>query len=340
MAYVNSIGALFLSNAFSMMGLGFVLSKTLEYFTYWRKDRLILKAAVGLAVLGSIIESCCYISWNWRWAVLSYGDPEIMATIPTELAVVCFVVSFVTLVNQSFYSWRLRAITQSSVIPSIVLGLSLYQFGFIFWLMSYMARNKSFATFNSGVFPIGYSWLSSASAADLIITATMVYFLVIKPKRAGVPHDSSNIIAKIAWRTVQYNALSLVVQAAEFALLLSPNAGLWFCLLNSTLCKVLTFSLISSLTARNRNEIAGSKEKDSSTGDNISTQRKRGPGLTSGINVDVLSSVQVDGDAWAARRDRDDARIPVSVHFNGVAPTRGEKFDDAVEMNPMRDSAV
>lgn len=310
-----------------MLFTGLLCAKVGDYFSKFRNDRLIFKLVVTSTFISALVESASYISWGYNWGVIGYGNPAVMANVPVVFPVTTLFQAITTLVNQGFYSWRIWCISQNRIIPSVVGLFAVYQLGWIVvYLMPYVIRNPAFAELKSHLFPSGYSWLGLTTLGDLIITASMIYYLMIKPtwNAHQSPKRTQSLLGKIAWRTVQYNALALIDQAVTFSLFLT-STGMWFVIGNSVLCKVYAFALVMSLISRQNNEIAPPINSSDLTHSRKATTRIANDGGLSGIQVNVMSNTIVDEEA-AASNPREQA---INVHLGA----RQLKYAEDVELD-------
>ncbi|KAL8290640.1 hypothetical protein RQP46_002898 [Phenoliferia psychrophenolica] len=88
-----------------------------------------------------------------------------------------------------------------------------------------------------------YTWLSCTSAADVLITGSMMWNLVFKDSNRSTQMKRS--FRRIAKRTLQSNSLSLISQIV-ILILFKLNTGLWLLIVDFTVTKVYSFSLIYS----------------------------------------------------------------------------------------------
>lgn len=106
-------------------------------------------------------------------------------------------------------------------------------------------------------FPVAWCYFLGASAIDLAITISLVYFLIFKTRDYQSGHQAfvptRNRLKQIVTRSVQLNTISLIFQSAIPALLLTPS-GLWFAIFSFSLEAVYTLSLIASLNNRHRDQ--------------------------------------------------------------------------------------
>ncbi|KAK0445976.1 uncharacterized protein EV420DRAFT_909700 [Desarmillaria tabescens] len=245
-----TVGAIVVSSFFSFLTMGIVCVTAFYYVANFPNDtlpiKLIVLANVILCIAGTITDGV----WCYDWAVTNYGNPASMAILPIPAIIEIFFVGLTSLLVQCFYSWRLWVIThkRNHWLPVAICILSVTQMSVIIWVVSYWANHR-LMTDIGGVMPVAYIWLASSIAADLLITVGMSWYLKWK-----LPSSifSSTLFNQIISRTVQANVLSLISQVLTFAFY-KADIGLYFFLVDFTIVKVYTFSLLCSLNGRERN---------------------------------------------------------------------------------------
>lgn len=325
-AFNSSIGALYVANVLSPFFLGVVLSKAWEYFFRYRSDRPILKFAAATTVLGSIAETCIYASWGYMWSSQYYGLPQVMANAPAQWPLSIINISLVTLANQCFYAWRVWNLgNRSKIIPGIIVFLSLYQFGYVLYLAPFLFGHREFAKMKTEIFPVAYTWLVASALADAVITASLIWYILIK-SAGRFRHKSHSLFFRISLQAIQFNFFSLITQCLEFILFLTTQ-GLYFSLFTATLAKVYSFALLVSLTSRESTEISGQADPTSGSADLGTSKgpRSRFP-ATSGINVNVHSSTIIDADhpEWGTRGTL--GNLPVNIQLKTMPEGDTVKF--------------
>ncbi|KAE9407143.1 hypothetical protein BT96DRAFT_147906 [Gymnopus androsaceus JB14] len=245
-----TVGALVISALFSFLTFGIVLCAAWRYYSVYTNDRLVFKLIVTVVLLLCIANTASDGYWCYNWTVTNYAIPAALYLMPVPLLVDTFCVGTCALVVQTFFAWRIWKISQECnwLLPVWVTTLSFTQYGVILWVISYWARHKLLADIG-GVLPIGYIWLSTSLVADLSITCGIVYYLGIKQRNSIAPGARMTFM-QIITRTIQANVFSLVSQVLTFALFQVPNIGLYFFLIDFTVCKTYAFSAIVSLNTR------------------------------------------------------------------------------------------
>ncbi|KAJ7843488.1 hypothetical protein B0H13DRAFT_2364727 [Mycena leptocephala] len=263
-----SIGALLVSSFFSFFTMGIVAVAAWSYFQTARKDgpmiNLLVVFTVGMSIMSTVVDGV----WIYSWAVDHYGDPTIMAILPISPIIEIFLVGFTSLLVQVFYAWRVWRISNrhNVIVPGCICVASLMQFAVILWVVWYWATHRAFADLG-GVIPIAFIWLAGSILADVLITGCMMWYLRFKIQNSnhGIVLSSRATFNQIIARAVQANVLSLISQVMTF-ILYKANLGLYFFLVDFTIVKVYTFSLLCSLNARTSKSSAFDTETSSSRG--------------------------------------------------------------------------
>ncbi|KDE06333.1 hypothetical protein MVLG_03371 [Microbotryum lychnidis-dioicae p1A1 Lamole] len=255
-AFDNSIGA-FLIGTFLAVFLRShpsSLYSTTQCFTYHlrfhRTDRLVYKVVVyGLFVLDTMHSAFCCMTIYW-WAVTHYTDPAVLSISPWTFTVDPAVTATATIICQAFFAYRIYVISgRSFFVPVLIMTLSVLQFGFgvasSFMIHFLDSKFSRFHEFTYGV----ETWLFSAACADILITIFLVYYL----RRASSTIEYSKthtVIARIIRRTIETNALTMLVAVTD-AILFSTGPGLaWHVIPNFLLVKLYFNSLLVSLVNR------------------------------------------------------------------------------------------
>lgn len=248
-------GALLISGLISYAAFGVVLFQSISYFSRFQKDRVAFKILVGFCLGICAIDTALSGSWCYKWLVSHYGDPSSTLIVPFEFAVSTFLMGTVTLVVQSFYSWRLWKIASGKleriIIPAIIMSFSFTQWAATLYVFPVIIRHPSYDYLAVHLFPAAWIWLVGSCLGDLVITTSMFYFLHIKARGVKV---SENIFIRIVKRSLQANALSLATElliAISFKL---KAASLWWVLGLFIAGKVYTFSMVASLNARDSSD--------------------------------------------------------------------------------------
>ncbi|GAA5858022.1 hypothetical protein JCM8547_006667 [Rhodosporidiobolus lusitaniae] len=284
----------------SFAGCGIVLSLIFQYYSgFSHKDRpafLYLVGAVGILVT---FDTACHGAWTYKWSVEGFMNPLLLTEIPWEMVAYCFCTGLGVVICQSFYIWRIWIVSSRRNIPlvAVLTSILLGGFGCEMRLAHFCITNDQLATFTQ-VQPVVWAWTSLVMVNDILITASMYYYLVYKrnKERSQAAEVSESPLARIVNRCVQTNALSTGLQALIMVLIGAFPNSQNFGILAWLECCVYGGSLVATLNAR-------ASSHDSlgfdSTSHGASTTPARGFGAKSRLNTTTrtgLQSMQVQVD--------------------------------------------
>ncbi|KAJ6556444.1 hypothetical protein B0H19DRAFT_1152584 [Mycena capillaripes] len=261
-----SLGAIVNSNNLSFLTLGVVLSYAWRYYKKFPKDPWGFKALVTACTIMCIADSIGTAFWVYDWGVLGYANPAVLGLTHWSFPVEAMLLGTCSTLVQFFYAWRIYLISvrKNWIVPCIIRGksstltspitcLSLLGYSIICWMVSILATHKQVADL-SLVSPTVYVWLVGSVGADVIITASMIYYLDLRLRMSYASKSSLNVgrgrFREIISRTVEANVLSLLAQTVSVGLFNRPQVGFYFVLTDMTLAKIYTFSLLVSLCGR------------------------------------------------------------------------------------------
>ncbi|KAJ6556446.1 hypothetical protein B0H19DRAFT_1152593 [Mycena capillaripes] len=260
-----SLGAIVISNNLSFLTLGVVLSYAWKYYKKFPKDPWGFKALVTACTIMCIADSVGTAFWVYDWGVLGYANPAVLGLTHWSFPVEAMLLGTCSTLVQFFYAWRIYLISvrKNWIVPCIITCLSLLGYSIVCWMVSILATHKQVADL-SLVSPTVYVWLVGSVGADLIITASMIYYLDLRLRMSYAAKASLNVgrsrFREIISRTVEANVLSLLAQTVSVGLFNRPQVGFYFVLTDMTLAKIYTFSLLVSLCGRHsdgREQLSG-----------------------------------------------------------------------------------
>lgn len=155
-------------------------------------------------------------------------------------------VGFTTVVVQFFYAYRLWHISGNQLyLPVLIVIIALVQAGFAVGA-TYICFTHTIADFLP-VYSFGVStWLALACVGDFIIAGGITWYLR-KARMLSNYTDTSNMITKIIYTTVETNGLTAIVALAD-AVLFSKSTSNWHVAINLPLLKLYIFSFLFART--------------------------------------------------------------------------------------------
>ncbi|KAE9395365.1 hypothetical protein BT96DRAFT_922838 [Gymnopus androsaceus JB14] len=268
-AQINiSVGGVVVSNYFSYLTMGIVLSAAWIYFSKFPNDTWWLRSLVILCVSLCIGDTIATGVWSYDWAVANYANPAAMAFIPWAVVVEPFLFATCGLTVQLFYAWRLWTMTMKKnwILPGVIGCLSILGWCTICWQVNILATHKLISDLRL-LLPVAWVWLGGSVGADVLITSSMIYYLDLRfrIKRHKTQQNQASYHAPrrfrqiIVW-TVECNLLSLLAQTITIAFFNESSIGFSFVMTNMVLAKVYTFSLLVSLNIRHSDNDHGTSD--------------------------------------------------------------------------------
>ncbi|KAF9440811.1 hypothetical protein P691DRAFT_801246 [Macrolepiota fuliginosa MF-IS2] len=238
-------GPPFIGNIFNILLFGIMIAQTYIYFKTYRDQRWI-----RLLVLAVLFVDTINVVFNnlylYTALVLHFDDMKSLARAnlyaPADPATTGILGSMV----QLFFAWRIHVLTRNWFMVATVVGLAVT--GLVGSLISTykLAVISEFARLHEFK---GYItlWLASASAADIIITIILVWYL--QKHRTGF-RGSNIMIDRIIRLTVQTGLItSMFALVGLVIFILKSNSGIYLAF-NIPLVKLYSNSLMSSLNSR------------------------------------------------------------------------------------------
>lgn len=259
--FVNVVGPLIISSAFSMLALGVVLTKAFDYFLRsWKQDGWLIKSAVFGCLVGTLLESVGILGWAYLWGSKHWGDPAVFFTLPIFNQLQCFGVGVTTFSTQLFFAWRIFIVQQRSYwVAGVISAATISQLGLAICITVKTIIRPGVEIIVTGLAPdksrliLVHIWIGLCLAGDILITSTLIWSLAIQPRRhagSGERLPSLSILNSIALRTLEFNIASLIFQIALTWMTVTTSVAFWFNLPTSIVCKMYSLSVIISLTAR------------------------------------------------------------------------------------------
>ncbi|GAA5874973.1 hypothetical protein JCM16303_004965 [Sporobolomyces ruberrimus] len=243
----DSIGPFVIGTVLACFLSGVTSSQAFQYYQNFEgKDRRLYKYLVlGLFIL-DLVHTGISISTIWNWCVENYGNVENLVVSPWSFAIDPFLVGAIAFTCQSFYAYRVYIVGKHKlIIPIVIVALSSLSFGFAIASTQQIFYLKEFARFQTFTWGVSI-WLCAAAAADVLITASLVYYL--KKSKTGLLQTNS-ILNRLIEMTVSTNGITCSVAILDAVLFGSMNNSAHVAP-NLILPKLYYNSLLVSLNAR------------------------------------------------------------------------------------------
>ncbi|KAF9449123.1 hypothetical protein P691DRAFT_774907 [Macrolepiota fuliginosa MF-IS2] len=252
-AAVNAHGPMLIGTMFSIVLYGIIITQVYIYYTTYKKDPKWTKIFVFIIFFADTLNTVFNGVYMYQSLILHFDDPPFL-----ERANWCFVTEPVTtavigMMVQLFFAWRILVLTRSRVMTAIVVAFSITG-GVCGIVTGYeVTIHPVFSEFAATHGHVVTGWLAPAGAADIIITSTLVWYLVrsfpIQSDKTGF-RESDLVIDRIIRVTMQTGLLTSTVAIINLIVYLGDSHSGAHLLLNFPLCKLYSNSLVSSLNSR------------------------------------------------------------------------------------------
>ncbi|KAH9969286.1 hypothetical protein BGW80DRAFT_638372 [Lactifluus volemus] len=181
----NTLGPLLMGIVFSSMLYGVTSLQVYSYFTHHcEKDRPFLKIfVVTLLILGSL-QLALVIHAYYVISITNFGNfyADLSDGPPWSYRLHTLFAILLVAATQQFYAWRIFKLSMGKIyIPILIVAITLLELvvgiGFVFKCFQKSSCKEKVLT------PYTISFVSSELACDMIITSSMVYYLVMRSSK-------------------------------------------------------------------------------------------------------------------------------------------------------------
>ncbi|KAM0791724.1 hypothetical protein ACM66B_003993 [Microbotryomycetes sp. NB124-2] len=268
----------------------------------YSSSTVLFKGLVAFLCLMVTGEVAMYCSWVYLYAVDYFARPEMLAFVPWQMTATPSYAGAIAAIVHGFFAWRVWKVSSTSdrgwrpfVIPGLIIVAASIAFGSVMYLAK-LGQNFNTMDQLEGYYPLAYIWFITAAVADLLITATLWYYLTYKAP--NLLESTRNMFQRIVLRAAQTNALSLMCQVAIPALMVyGEQTGLYFAVPAFLMGPVYFFSLLVTLNTRNERPNGasiGPTLSATSEGWNFKTARSRTNKSAHGVQISVNQDITVD----------------------------------------------
>ncbi|GAA5901551.1 DUF6534 domain-containing protein [Sporobolomyces salmoneus] len=242
----GSIGPFIIGTVVACFLSGVTTVQAFYYMENFPKDRALYKYLVlGLFVLDMTHTAICIVT-IWDWCVANYGDVEHLLVSPWSFAVDPVIVGVIAATCQTFYAYRVWIVGKRKwLLPICILTLSAVSLGFAIASTVQIFHLKEFGRFQEFTYGVAI-WLAGSAAADVLITASLVFYL--SSSKTGL-NGTNSILNRIIELTVSTNGLTCSVAILD-AILFATMDNSAHVSPNLALPKLYFNSLLVSLNAR------------------------------------------------------------------------------------------
>jgi len=260
----------------------------------------------------NLLHSGCIIAAQYYWTVSGWGDVEKINIATDEYPISFLITGLVAALVQTAYAYRIYILSNRKVwMPGFIILLTLMQLGASFYCTIMAARaglqSKFLPYFNAA-----YVWLYGESAADVLITASLIYLL--QSVRDATSFKSTKSIAnRLSILTFETNALT-AVSCISSAILLDIRKDGWGPAVNFLSVKLFCISLLVTLNARTGMSSLASGVSGTTSIPKYSQYDNGSRHDHRGTNTNVTNAIEVRKEAVSVAYDRDTGIELEKVH--------------------------
>ncbi|GAA5886927.1 hypothetical protein JCM6882_009387 [Rhodosporidiobolus microsporus] len=296
---------------------GGVLALATLYATRFPRDRWPFKALVGFLAVFTVYDTAVE---SYRWAIGGFTDLAVLGDItPVYFSLSAMNIGITVFFVQSFFIWRVWVISSRKAVVLCALQAALMLLA-VSTVMVVSAKGYTSATNEEiSVFrPIAILRLAAGVSADCLITGSLTYYIILKPRTAGAQPIYSSALQRIVAQAFTTNLVAGMVQITVLILLAADKSSTRFTIPSFMEVKTMVACLLITLISRPVTASGFSGGQDSSNptrsgngggflsnlgGTNKSSRsRANRDGLTS-VRVDIEHHVDVDVDGDRAGGD-------------------------------------
>ncbi|KAJ7221418.1 hypothetical protein GGX14DRAFT_669639 [Mycena pura] len=290
---------IFIGTLLNWAFFGVLVLQVCIYYAAFPKDRAISKILVAFILVVEIAETLANTRDSVRIFSIYWGNMEILDEVGWAWFSTPIIGSISAAVGQGYFAWRIHIIGRNAYVLALIVALTVVQLGAGVWSGVEICLAKQFSQLQTSNVRPTATWLAATSLCDLIIVASMVFYLLrsCEPEFKRTQAIVSRII-KITVETGLLCALFAIVDLYLFATYKGTNYHLALCI---ELSKVYSNSVLAILNSRVQLGRIAPKEINIQFSDLVFKSGTRN-GIVVEINHDTLglgSSVQseLDGNA-------------------------------------------
>ncbi|KAJ7473029.1 hypothetical protein B0H11DRAFT_2236574 [Mycena galericulata] len=239
-------GPLLLGVILNTLLYGIMIVQAFMYYHRYRKDRPWFRYLVLYLVIMETVNWVCDVGLIYEPLIIRYATPEALLVSPVMLRPDAVLTVLVSTPIQLFIAWRVRVVTRSRILPSIISIFAIVSLGGGIAVTTIVTLRPRFTQFNE-FHPEVITWLVSSAACDVFLTSSLVYSLWIRKTKIVSTDSYLNKIIRLTVQTGSITATGSLLDMILFVVL--PNTTLNF-MIDFPLSKLYTNSLISTLNAR------------------------------------------------------------------------------------------
>ncbi|TBU23195.1 hypothetical protein BD311DRAFT_768949 [Dichomitus squalens] len=275
-------GPIFIGMVFNILLYGVMITQTYLYFNVYRRDKTWMKLFVLTLFLCDTVNTCLDIAFTYQPLVNNFGDNDAISRASWVFATDPAMTAIIAVLTQLFFAWRVKVLTSNYFAVSAIVICAVAQFCGGLGTSIAVGMIPEFVRFQKFQV-IVIIWLAFSAAADVLITASLVWHLRKNKTGMAVTDD---VVDRIIRLTVQTGLITAVCAAIDLILFLLSSSGLHL-IFNLPLSKLYTNSLLSSLNSRRGWQYDTS---DVLSGQHSEHRPSAGTRRPRNVNVNVLRS--------------------------------------------------
>ncbi|KAI9462091.1 hypothetical protein HD554DRAFT_1471906 [Boletus coccyginus] len=229
---------------------GVIAVQTVVYFQTYKGDPRWFKIFVLYLLFCETVNTVCVTGVVYEPLIIRYATLRAVTVAPIMLVADGVVTVSISTPVQIFIAWRVRTMSRSSFFPCVIVFFAITSFvGGIATSVSVALLNE-YALFDK-FHPAVLTWLGSSAAADVIITASLVYNLMRRRTGFAVTDHLINRVISLTVQTGMITTVFALIDATLPAILTDPTRPMILNFIwDFALSKLYSNSLLFTLNSR------------------------------------------------------------------------------------------
>ncbi|KAJ6537803.1 hypothetical protein B0H19DRAFT_1180938 [Mycena capillaripes] len=241
---------LFIGTVLNWCLLGVLAVQVYIYLLAFPKDRPFNKIVVAFIFFAEILQTF----GDSRNAIdtfgISYGNLDAIDHVRWAWFSVPILGSTIACVGQLFFAWRIWIIGKTLYIPALIAAITAVQWGGGIWTGVEIIRAKRFSQLQAEHLRPPIVWLSATAAADLIIVAGTLYYIIKARDNEFKLHTTNHTLSRIIKVSVETGVLCAVFALTDLSLFIGFNGNNTHLVVCIWLSKVYSNSIMVILNSR------------------------------------------------------------------------------------------
>ncbi|KAJ7874969.1 hypothetical protein B0H14DRAFT_2716899 [Mycena olivaceomarginata] len=241
---------LFIGTILNWSLLGALAVQVYLYLLAFPKDRAINKLVVTFIIVAEVMQTIGDTRDTIETFGAGWGDFEGLDEVRWAWFSVPILGSLIACVGQLFFAWRISIIGNTWYIPCLITAITIFQLGGGIWTGVDIIRAGRFSRLQAEHLRPPIAWLSATAAADLIIVAATLYY-IIKSKDREFDFRATNImLSRIIKVSVETGVLCAVFAILDLSIFVKFDGNNYHLAVCIWLSKVYSNSIMVILNSR------------------------------------------------------------------------------------------